>query len=63
MYSPGKTAFEAYNEDRGGVNFQGDPTPPWESLPEKIRHAWEVAAKAVMAVKADDGGPGLNLPE
>jgi hypothetical protein len=47
--SLGQIAFDAYNESRGGVNFQGQKTPPWGELPEGIRVAWEVAAQAVKA--------------
>jgi hypothetical protein len=43
----GEMAFKAYNEDRGGVNHQGNKTPEWDELPEEIRHAWEVGADAV----------------
>lgn len=46
-FSPGRIAFEAYNADRGGVNYQGLKTPDWPDLTEGIRHAWEVAALAV----------------
>lgn len=45
--SMGKIAFDAYNESRGGVNFQGQKTPSWEELPEGIRKGWEVAATAI----------------
>jgi len=43
----GEIAFEAYNDDRGGVNHQGNKTPDWGELPEEIQHAWEVGADAV----------------
>ncbi len=45
--SGGQIAFAAYNEDRGGVNHLGNPTPAWGDLPEEIRHAWQAAAIAV----------------
>lgn len=44
----GQVAFDAYNEDRGGVNYLGQPTPKWRFLPEEIRHAWEVAGTAAV---------------
>ena len=47
MTTLGQVAFEAYNEDRGGVNYQGKKTPEWDELPEEIRHAWEAAAEAL----------------
>ena len=49
VYRGGKVAFDAYNEDRGGVNYRGDKTPEWDELPEGIRHAWGVAAAAVQS--------------
>jgi len=42
----GKIAFEAYNEDRGGVNHLGNKTPEWEELPKEVQHGWEVGASA-----------------
>jgi hypothetical protein len=42
-----KRAYEAYDQDRGGLNYQGKPNPKWAELPEGIRHAWKVAALAV----------------
>jgi hypothetical protein len=45
--SYGQIAFEAYNESRGGVNYQGLQTPPWPELTEGIRVAWEKAAEAI----------------
>lgn len=48
----GRTAFIAYNNERGGVNFLGEPTPPWDDLPQGIRDAWEKAAEAVLSYNA-----------
>ncbi len=50
---PGQIAFEAYNESRGGVNFQGEKTPPWEELPTGIHNAWCAAATAVIFASQD----------
>ena len=52
----GQIAFDAYNESRGGVNFQGNKTPDWPDLPEGIRDAWEVAAEAVQRYLEEEGG-------
>lgn len=46
--SLGQIAFEAYDADRGGVNFRGDPTPSWGALPGEICTAWEVQAVAIV---------------
>ncbi len=48
MKTLGQIAFDAYNEQRGGVNHLGKPTPAWGDLPEGIRCAWEVATRAVV---------------
>ena len=47
MKTIGEVAFEAYNDDRGGVNHLGKKTPDWVELPDEIRHAWEAAANDV----------------
>ena len=54
MKTLGQIAFEAYNADRGGVNYRGEKTPDWEELPEGIRHAWEVAAEAAVSEYANN---------
>jgi len=45
-YTLGHIAFDAYNDDRGGVNFRGEKTPPWQELTPEIRGAWEASAIA-----------------
>jgi len=40
----GQMTFEAYGRAVGGVNFQGEPIPSWDELPEKIQLAWIQAA-------------------
>ena len=51
--TPGQVAFEAYNESKGGLTYDGKPIPPWASLTdatgEAVRRGWEVAAHAVLA--------------
>lgn len=51
--SPGQIAFEAYNESKGGLTYDGKPIPPWSALEgatgDAVRLGWEVAAKAVIA--------------
>ncbi len=56
----GQVAFEAYDEDRGGVNHQGNATPPWPELPVWIRDAWEVAASAV--IRENESRAGKVVP-
>jgi hypothetical protein len=38
-----QTAYEAYVEDAGGLNYQGNPCPVWSDLPDDIRRHWKVA--------------------
>ncbi len=51
MKTPGQIAFEAYNESKGGLTYDGKPIPPWDTLTgdvgEAVKRAWEVAAGAV----------------
>ncbi len=60
-WNPGEVAFEAYNTSRGGVNHQGNPTPPWAELPGVIRTAWNVAAAAVLS-RAHEHLQGGEVP-
>jgi hypothetical protein len=52
--SPGQVAFEAYNESKGGLTYDGKPIPPWSSLEgpvgEAVQRAWEAAAVAVQTL-------------
>ena len=41
-----KAAYRAYGATTNFLNFQGNPMPEWDALPEKIRTAWVAAAKA-----------------
>lgn len=48
----GQIAFEAYNESKGGLTYDGKPIPPWDELSGDklaVQRAWEVAAEAVAA--------------
>lgn len=52
----GQIAFEAYNESKGGLTYDGKPIPPWHELSgdrEAVHRAWEVAAAAVRAHEQD----------
>lgn len=39
-----KDAYAAYGQVTDFMNFQGNPMPTWEELPEKIQLAWQAAA-------------------
>lgn len=45
-------AYHAYGQSTDFKNFQGNPMPEWEALPEAIQQAWEAAANAVGAALA-----------
>lgn len=42
-----ETAYQAYGEQAGWKNYQGNPMPTWNDLPEAIRLCWLAAALAV----------------
>lgn len=43
-----KIAYHAYGKVVGHKNFQGNPMPLWNELPEKIQQAWYGATMAIM---------------
>jgi hypothetical protein len=43
-----QTAYAAYGESTGHLNFQGLPMPSWDELGESIQRAWAAAADAVV---------------
>lgn len=43
-----RIAYEAYGKSTGGKNFQGDPMPAWDDLPQPIQDAWDAAVGAVI---------------
>ena len=57
--TPGQIAFEAYNESKGGLTYDGKPIPPWHELSgdrAAVHRAWEAAAIAIandLLVKLD----------
>ena len=42
-----REAYDAYGATTLYKNFQGNPMPKWDDLPEKIRTAWVAAALRV----------------
>lgn len=51
MKTPGQIAFEAYNESKGGLTYDGKPIPPWDELSgdkAAVHRAWEAAADALL---------------
>ena len=56
----GQIAFEAYNESKGGLTYDGKPIPPWHELSgdrAAVHRAWEVAAVAAVEADIAKAGP------
>ena len=49
--NPAEVEYCAYLTETGGLNYQGNPCPKWEDLPEGIQSAWHAAATASSALK------------
>ncbi|SHI68844.1 hypothetical protein [Streptomyces sp. 3214.6] len=49
-----RTAYAAYGEATGGLNYRGLPMPAWEDLGDTIQQAW---IAAVIAVARDVTAP------
>lgn len=58
MFDPGRVAYEAYSENRGGVAVDGDVLRGWDALPLELRSAWRVAGGAVLAAVSGGDGEG-----
>jgi hypothetical protein len=41
--------FAAYNEQAGGLTWDGKPIPPWESTGPKVQANWRAAAREAVA--------------
>lgn len=52
-----KLAYQAYAANTGGKNYQGNPMPEFDALPEAIKTAWEAAirhsARVVLAASPE----------
>lgn len=44
----GKTAYEAYGENRNWKTYDDKPMPQWKDLKPEIQHAWAAAACATI---------------
>lgn len=42
-----RKAYAAYGDSTGGKNFQGNPMPTFDALPDAIKAAWRAACAAV----------------
>jgi len=43
----GRVAYEAYGESVGWTTFSGGPMPSWEEQNDRLKQAWNSAARAV----------------
>lgn len=43
-----RIAYSAYEAVTNFKNYQGNPMPEFDALPEKIKEAWVVACEAVV---------------
>lgn len=46
-----KIAYSAYGKTTDYKNYQGNPMPKFEDLPEAIRNAWINASAAVLSIE------------
>ena len=46
-YYSGKLGYEAYGDSTDWKNFQNNPMPQWDELPENIRQAWCAASNVI----------------
>lgn len=46
--TPGQIAFDAYSTYTGNLTHDGKAIPAWRALSERVRGAWESAARAVL---------------
>lgn len=53
-----KGAYQAYGAVTDWKNFQGNPMPAYEDLPDQIKQAWEAASQYVV----DEVIRGLKPP-
>lgn len=55
-----ESAYYAYGKTTSFKNFQGNPMPDWDKLPEKIQIAWVAAASNVVEAVINKMGKELT---
>jgi hypothetical protein len=55
----GRRAYDAYNDARGGVAYDGSPIPPWDQVNEGIQQGWARGAQAIVNTLIE-GGANLD---
>jgi hypothetical protein len=53
-------AYAAYGAQTGHKNFQGNPMPTWDALPDAIRQAWRAATQRVWQLATDANRAALE---
>ena len=53
-----RSAYMAYAASTGSKNFQGDPMPAFDDLPEPIRIAWQAAVRQAVDVIDNEAAIG-----
>jgi hypothetical protein len=48
----GEIAYQAYGQTTDFKNFQGNPMPKWEELPDKIKEAWMNASVKIASISS-----------
>lgn len=51
-----KSAYQAYAESTGNLNYQGGLMPEFDDLPLPIKTAWEAAARRVWLFICEEEG-------
>lgn len=54
MFMLAIAAYQAYGEEVGWKNWQGQPMPLWDELPAHIKEAWLKASEAVAWIVRDE---------
>jgi len=56
---PGAAAYAAYNNggptERRGLNYAGEPCPPWRDLPLTVQQKWNAVTRANVSA------PGMGV--
>ena len=51
--------FEAYNEQAGGLTWDGKPIPDWVNIGEKVQNNWKASAKIAIELFRDGTSLGI----
>lgn len=60
QYRLARLAYAAYGKTTDFKNFQGNPMPEFDNLPEKIKEAWSAACTSVAADVVEEIAEKVN---